>query len=50
MDRWPPYGGGRKGRFDCIYIYITVILLKVVWIQMFCFLFQVLGEYCGDEI
>ena len=20
MDRWPPYGGGREGRFDCIYI------------------------------
>ena len=19
MDRWPPYGGGREGRFDCIY-------------------------------
>ena len=19
MDRWPPYGGGREGRFDCIF-------------------------------
>ena len=24
MDRWPPYGGGREGRFDCIYIYIYI--------------------------
>ena len=24
MDRWPPYGGGREGRFDCIYIYVCV--------------------------
>ena len=26
MDRWPPYGGGREGRFDCIYIYIYIYI------------------------
>ena len=24
MGRWPPYGGGREGRFDCIYMCVCV--------------------------
>ena len=24
-DRWPLNGGGRQGRFDCIYIYIYIL-------------------------
>ena len=27
MDRWPPYGGGREGRFDCIYMHTSKIFL-----------------------
>ena len=23
MDRWPPYGGGREGRFDCTYLFLS---------------------------
>ena len=29
MDRWPPYGGGREGRFDCIYIYIYIYIIYI---------------------
>ena len=38
MDRWPPYGGGREGRFDCIYIktlffYFFSSIKDLIWIE-----------------
>ena len=39
MGRWPPYGGGREGRFDCIYIIYIYIILYFIYIYIHTYIY-----------
>ena len=50
MDRWPPYGGGREGRFDCIYILYIYMYVSVCLFTCVCVCVFILSEKLSSTV